>query len=307
MDQPVVLIIHEDGGRPGPFGPDAALLRICRPGGAVRRGRHRPVGLRRCHSRPPGPGSRRDVGRGHFAGDPSHVAGPRGGRHVGSGHRERGRRGSPTRRLRLRPAALRLQGPESRPPERARPGRPAQADPPSGGRPPGSRPVPGDRRPELRHQARPRPGQQGGPDALAGPDPGRERHGQGAGRPGAPRQQPARGHAPDDRRLRRPAGHPPRERALRPRARGVHGCPRPEARASRNGRPGDAVPRRDRRDEPGHPGQGAAGAPVGRVPADRLEPTHQGRHPGDRRDEQGPPARRRSAGASARISTTASR
>ena len=79
-------------------------------------------------------------------------------------------------------------------------------------------------------------------------DPGRERHGQGAGRARDPREQPAGGRRLRAGQLRRAARDAARERA----ASGTRRAPSPGAlgapRAVRDGRRRHALPRRDRRD-----------------------------------------------------------
>ena len=65
-------------------------------------------------------------------------------------------------------------------------------------------------------------GRAGGADQLDGADPRRERHRQGADRPGDPLREPALGGQVPVDQLRRAAREPARERALRPREGGLH-------------------------------------------------------------------------------------
>ena len=75
-----------------------------------------------------------------------------------------------------------------------------------------------------------------------------------------PRAQPPPAAAVRRRRLRRAAGEPAAERAVRPRARRVHRRRPRQARPVRGGRRRHDLPRRDRRGEPGHAGEAAARA-----------------------------------------------
>ena len=219
MDQSAVLIIHEDAAVRALLGRMLPSFGYAVRAVDVRRGGDRRGRPRGCQCGPARPRPFRHVGRGHAAGDSRHVSRTGSRRHLRPRHGDRGRGGGPARRVRLRPPAVRLQGPQRDPARGPRAGRPAAPELAPRGGAQGPRPVSRDRRPEPWDQARPRPGQQGRADALPGAHPGRERDGQGAGGPGPPCQQPAGCHAPDDRRLRRAPGHPPRERALRPRAR----------------------------------------------------------------------------------------
>ena len=175
---------------------------------------------------------------------------------------------------------------------RARRGdQPADARPRRGrGRGPGAGP---GRRPR-----RPLAGDAGGlqgdrPGRAAGPrraDPGRERHGQGAGRPGRlPAQPPGRRAVPGDQ-LRRHPGDAPGERAVRPREGGVHRGRPPADRQVRAVLGRDAVPGRDRRHDAADPGEGPPGAPGRPVRAGRRQRDDPDRRPGDRRDQPGPGA-----------------
>ena len=67
--------------------------------------------------------------------------------------------------------------------------------------------------------------------------------------------------------VRRAPRHADRERAVRVREGGVHGRGVAQAGAGRAGRGGNAVPRRDRRRQPGHPGEAAPAAAGPRVRA----------------------------------------
>ena len=109
--------------------------------------------------------------------------------------------------------------------------------------------------------------------AVAGERPHHRRvgHGQGAHRRGDPRAQPARQGAVRQAPLRGARRVAPRERAVRPRARLVHRGADPARRAVPAGRRRDAVPRRDRRDLAGRPGQAAALPAGARVRAGRRQ------------------------------------
>ena len=84
---------------------------------------------------------------------------------------------------------------------------------------------------------------------------------------------------------------------------GAVGAPR---RALRAGRRRHAVPRRDRRDLAGDPGQAAALPAGARVRARRRQPDHQGRRAHRRRDQPRPARSGSRTGSSARTSTTGS-
>ena len=119
-------------------------------------------------------------------------------------------------------------------------------------------------------------------------DPRRERRGQGAGRPGGPLFQPA-----DEERLRlpelrRPLGRPAGQRVVRPRAGRVHRGHRPQDRQVRGRPPGHADAGRDRRDEPGHPGQVPPRAGRASLRAGRRQQADPGRRAGDRRHQPRP-------------------
>ena len=96
----------------------------------------------------------------------------------------------------------------------------------------------------------------------AGDHPGRERLGQGGRRPRAPREQPA---AADEALRRRQRGGAARRaarvRALRPRARRVHGGGDARRPGCSRRPTGDALPRRDRRDAAAAAGEAPARAP----------------------------------------------
>ena len=115
-------------------------------------------------------------------------------------------------------------------------------------------------------------------------------HRQGADRGRDPRAQPAREGAVRQAALRGAGRVAARERAVRPRARLVHRRGGPPRRALLAGRRRHAVPRRDRRDLAGHPGQAAALPAGARVRARRRQRDHQRRRPRHRRDEPRPPA-----------------
>ena len=125
----------------------------------------------------------------------------------------------------------------------------------------------------------------GGALVGLGAAPRRERHRQGAVRPGAPPEQPAAQQALHQGGLRGAARDAPRERAVRPREglvhrRGVHA-----GRTLRGRRRGHALPRRDRRHHPDGAGEAAPlprGAGVrarGRQPDLQGRRADRGRHP----------------------------
>ena len=115
-----------------------------------------------------------------------------------------------------------------------------------------------------------------------------ERHRQGAGRAGAPPEQPAAGEAVRARGLRGAPGDAARERALRPREGLVHRRALQPRRTLRGRRRRHAVPRRDRRHLADGPGQAAALPPGARVRARRRQPDVQGRRADRRRDAPRP-------------------
>ena len=113
------------------------------------------------------------------------------------------------------------------------------------------------------------PNRAGGALHAIGPDRRRERNRQGARRPDAPRPVAAEKERVRRDQLRRDPGDPPRERDLRPRARGVHRRGSTEDRLLRDGASRDAVPRRDRGDGRDPPGEAASGAAGATIPARR--------------------------------------
>ena len=122
---------------------------------------------------------------------------------------------------------------------------------------------------------------------------GRERHGQGAGRPRAAPAEQRAARPLDQGELRRGAARAVRERVLRPRPGRVHrGAARP-GRAVRAGRRRDAVPRRGGRDPAGAAGEAAAGAPGGGAGAGRRGAHPEGRRAADRRHQPRPAGRGR--------------
>ena len=124
-----------------------------------------------------------------------------------------------------------------------------------------------------------RPGRAPGRD---GPDPRRDRHRQGGGGPGdLPLQPPVRRSVPGDQ-LRRHPRVPARERAVRPRARGIHGCRSETDRQVRTVPGGHPVPGRDRRHDDVDPDQDPEGAARAAVRAGRRQRNHQDRRPRDR-------------------------
>ena len=109
------------------------------------------------------------------------------------------------------------------------------------------------------------------------------------------------------RQLRRPAGHPARERALRPHEGRLHRRP-PEQEGPLRGRPpGDALPRRGRGDLAVHAGQAAAGAAGADDPAGRRHRRGRGRRARDLGHQRPPGATGPASGASARTSSIACR
>ncbi len=89
-------------------------------------------------------------------------------------------------------------------------------------------------------------GAAGGAHRCDGPDHGRDRHRQGSGGALHSRDQPAQRRALHPRELRGAGRGTPRERALRPRGRGVHRRATDAARALRAGAGRDDLSRRDR-------------------------------------------------------------
>ncbi len=178
------------------------------------------------HRGPPAPQEDRPRGRGH------HHHGLRLGR---IGHRRHEDGG-----LRLHPEALQAR----RPPHDHRPGPRAQAAPgrehPAQGRAPAEVRVREHHREEQADAGRLRAHQGRRADPEHDPRPGRERHGEGARRPGHPRAQRA-GRIPLRHRQQRvPAARPPREPPLRARQGRLHRGRDPQDRAVRGGRQGDA-------------------------------------------------------------------
>ncbi len=130
-----------------------------------------------------------------------------------------------------------------------------------------------------------RTGAPGGAVRRHGPPDRGVGHGQGALRARAPCALAARAGPLRRRERRGPAREPRRERALRPRARRLHGRHGPPCRPLRAGGRRDALSRRDRR----APGRGAGEAPARRrgadVPARRRDRADHRRRPPRRRDE----------------------
>ena len=110
-------------------------------------------------------------------------------------------------------------------------------------------------------------------------------------------------HRPELRGAARTAA---RIRALRLRARRVHRRARVAAGEDRAGGRRRALPRRGRRDEPAGAGQVPSRPAGARVPAARRVADHQGRRPGDRRDQPRSARWRWSAARSATTCTIAS-
>ena len=128
----------------------------------------------------------------------------------------------------------------------------------------------------------------GGRDVEHGADHRRNRHGQGTGRARHSRRQPAAEPAVRRDQLQRDSRDAARSRAVRPRARRVHGRGRQPAGPARAGEPRHAVPGRSRDDEPGAAVEAAARAAVARVRARRRFADGQSRCPRPRRDQLGP-------------------
>jgi hypothetical protein len=99
----------------------------------------------------------------------------------------------------------------------------------------------------------------------------RIRHRQGNDRPRHPLRKPPRQQGLHHRKLRRAARHPARIRTLRLQARRLHRRGRRPRRPLPAGRWRHAVPRRNRRNQPGLPGQAAARAAGRRVPPARQQ------------------------------------
>ena len=129
----------------------------------------------------------------------------------------------------------------------------------------------------------------GGADRLDRPRDGRDRLGQGDGRQARPRAEPASPPAVRRRRVRGAPGGAPAERAVRPRARGVHGRRARQAGPLRGGPRRHGLPRRDRRGEPGHAGQAPARPRHLDVPARRRHERDPRRRPRPGGDEPRPP------------------
>ena len=180
---------------------------------------------------------------------------------TGHGHDRDGHRGDEAGGLRLpaqaagrrpRPGAGRARRGDQPADARARRGRRRGAGAGPGRRP--RRPLAGD----AGGLQGDRPGRAAGRHRA---DPGRERHGQGAGRPGHLPAQPAGRRAVPGDQLRRHPGEPAGERAVRPREGGVHRGRPPADRQVRAVRGRHAVPRRDRRHDAADAGEDAARAP----------------------------------------------
>ncbi len=107
-------------------------------------------------------------------------------------------------------------------------------------------------------------------------------------RPGHPRLEPLQGQASRRLRLRLHPREPLRIGALRLPEGGLHRGRQGQARAVRGGRRRRHLPRRDRRDPRGRPGQAPAGPGESPVPSPGREREHGRRGPGHRRDEPRP-------------------
>ena len=136
-------------------------------------------------------------------------------------------------------------------------------------------------------------------------DPGRDRHGQGADRADHPRPEPAQQGPLRGGQLRGAARHAARVGALRLQGGRVHRRGPGQAGTVRPGRAGDALPRRDRRGEPGAAGAAparAAGADLRTSGGHALRDHRRAHH---RRHQPGPDRRRCAGARSGRICTTA--
>ena len=205
-------------------------------------------------------------------------------------------------RCRLPCPALRRRDAPGAPPSPRRAGGPARAGPRS---PVRALHGPGGKL--RRHPARPRHHRQDLPVQDQRPHPRRERDRQGAHRPGAPRARTAPAAALRAAQLRHARPGAPGERAVRPRAGRLHRRRRAEEGALRAGRRRHALPRRDRRDGPGHAGQAAARAGAERVSTGRRHRQGQGRPERRWRPPTGTSRRPSGPASSARTSTTGSR
>ncbi len=164
-----------------------------------------------------------------------------------------------------------------------------------------------------RHRGRERadPGSAGadradGAGVEHGAHPGRVGHRQGARRQGPPRPVIAPRQGVHRGQLRGAARDAARERAVRPREGLVHrggGAPAGPVRA---GRRGHAVPRRDRRDLAGHPGEAPPGAGDAHLLPGGRDPGDQGGRAGAGGDQPEPPRRRRRWASSGRTCSTGS-
>ena len=140
----------------------------------------------------------------------------------------------------------------------------------------------------IRPGPRARPGGPGGADRLDRTRPRRDGHGQGADRTGHPQpERPARPCLRQDQLRRHPVGAS-RERALRPRARGVHRCCRAEDRTIRRGERRHPLPRRGRRDPARATAEAPPGSPRSGVRAHRRNSDDQSRRPSGGGDEPRP-------------------
>ena len=144
-------------------------------------------------------------------------------------------------------------------------------------------------RPQPADEAGVRPHHPGGAQPFDDPDPGRERHGQGAGRPGHPHALSACRPRVRDRQLGEPAARPPRVHAVRPREGRVHGRALPEEGPLRSRRQGQHLLRRDGERSARDAGQAAARDAGAGVHAARRHGDDPGGRPHHRRHQHRSP------------------
>ncbi len=161
-----------------------------------------------------------------------------------------------------------------------------------------------NRRPQPRHSGGDREAGTGGAVEEHGAHHRGDGHRQGARRARHPRPERPAGDAAHQGQLRRHPRDPPRVRALRPRAGRLHRRHVEQEGQVRARRRRDDLPRRDRDDEPGAPGEAPARAAGTGVRAAGLGAHGEGRRAGHRRHQPRPADRWWPPALSRRISTT---